>query len=209
MLTHRSIWEAIDALADRQNLSVSGLARQAGLDPTTFNKSKRRSRDGRERWPSTESLAKVLDATGESIDQFIDLVGTISVRPTRAIPLVALAKAGRDGYFDPDGHPAGGDWEAIPFPDVGSEDVYAIEVSGDSMTPLYRDGDIVIVTPSEPVRRGDRVVVRTTRGEMMVKELKRKSATTIELSSVNPDYADLSMSTADVDWLARIIWASQ
>ncbi len=72
MLTHSSIWSAIDALATEHGLSVSGLARRAGLDPTTFNKSKRISRDGKPRWPSTESVAKILNATGATLP---DLVG--------------------------------------------------------------------------------------------------------------------------------------
>ena len=57
MLTHDQIWNAIDRLAARAGLSPSALAKRAGLDPTTFNKSKRITPDGRERWPSTESVA--------------------------------------------------------------------------------------------------------------------------------------------------------
>ena len=73
MFSHDRIWAAIDALAERHRLSPSGLARRAGLDPTSFNKSKRQGVDGRQRWPSTESIAKVLDATGASIDEFFTL----------------------------------------------------------------------------------------------------------------------------------------
>jgi len=52
MLTHNQIWTAIDRLAARAKLSPSGLAKKAGLDPTTFNKSKRVTPEGRQRWPS-------------------------------------------------------------------------------------------------------------------------------------------------------------
>ncbi|HVQ11556.1 MAG TPA: helix-turn-helix transcriptional regulator, partial [Methyloceanibacter sp.] len=41
MLTHGKVWHAIDALARRYDLSPSGLAKKAGLDPTSFNPSKR------------------------------------------------------------------------------------------------------------------------------------------------------------------------
>ena len=57
MYTHRDIWRAIDRLAQTFGYSPSGLAKQAGLDPTSFNKSKRQSADGKPRWPSTESIA--------------------------------------------------------------------------------------------------------------------------------------------------------
>ena len=60
LLTHNQIWNAIDRLAARAKLTASGLAKKAGLDPTTFNKSKRITPEGRPRWPSTESVAKAL-----------------------------------------------------------------------------------------------------------------------------------------------------
>src|SRR5579863_3696822 len=68
MLTHAQLWTALDRLAVRAGLSASGLAKAAGLDPTSFNKSKRITPEGRERWPSTESIAKALAATGTSIE---------------------------------------------------------------------------------------------------------------------------------------------
>ncbi|MCB1493563.1 MAG: helix-turn-helix transcriptional regulator [Rhodobiaceae bacterium] len=209
MLTHRAIWEAIDALAERHHLSASGLARKAGLDPTAFNKSKRRSRDGRERWPSTESLAKVLEATGESIDRFMDLADRMAEHQPPAIPLIGLEEASQTGYFDDTGCPSGPDWEAIPFPDIGGGNVYAMEVTGDSLLPLYRDGDIVIVAPGDPVRRGDRVVVRTGDGAIMARILKRKTRDTVELAAFNAATPDLNLPANAVTWMARIIWASQ
>ena len=63
-MKHEDVWRAIDTLAAEHGLSASGLAKRSGLDATTFNPSKRTMPDGRARWPSTESVAKVLDATG-------------------------------------------------------------------------------------------------------------------------------------------------
>jgi len=74
MLTHSDIWNAVDRLAARAGLSASGLAKKAGLDPTTFNKSKRITPEGRNRWPSTESIAKSLQATGVTVDTFVSLI---------------------------------------------------------------------------------------------------------------------------------------
>ena len=62
-MTHNQIWHAIDMFARERGLSCSGLARKCGLDPTTFNKSKRLSVFGQERWPTMSSIAKVLNAT--------------------------------------------------------------------------------------------------------------------------------------------------
>jgi len=147
MLTHGQVWGALDRLAERAGLSPSGLARRSGLDPTTFNKSKRVTPDGRERWPSTESLAKALAATGSSIDSFVQLIGD----------------HGRDAH-------------AAPLP------------------------------PGMPIRRGDRVVVKTAAGEVLICEWKRRTAKTLELASLDGDGDDRTLDPAEVEWIARIVW---
>src|SRR5580698_6784897 len=112
MLSHDQIWTALDRLAERAGLSASGLAKQAGLDPTTFNKSKRVTPDGRERWPSTESVAKALGAANSSIDSFVQLIGD-TVRTVQSVPLLGFAQAGAAGVFDDGGFPAGKNWDEI------------------------------------------------------------------------------------------------
>ena len=213
MLTHRKIWGALDALAQHHSLSPSGLARKAGLDPTTFNKSKRKTPSGRLRWPNTESLSKALEATGASLDDFLAIVNRIdgmsTPRPSRLLPLIGFAKAGNGGYFDDGGFPVGGGWDEVSFPDVQDENAYALEVAGDSMLPVFRDGDTIIVSPGSNVRRGDRIVVRTHEGEVLVKVLYRQTAHTIEIMSFNPDYENRILQNAEIDWIARILWASQ
>jgi phage repressor protein C with HTH and peptisase S24 domain len=208
MLTHSQIWAAIDRLAERSQLSASGLAKRAGLDPTTFNKSKRITAEGRPRWPSTESIAKILIATGVTIDTFVGLI-TDKRGSTRTVPLIGLAQAGAGGYFDDAGFPVGRGWDEIAFPQIDDEHAYALEISGDSMQPAYRDGDVIVVSPGSPVRRGDRVVVRTRKGEVMAKELKRRTGKTIELRSLNRDHDDRQIPASDVVWMSRIAWASQ
>jgi phage repressor protein C with HTH and peptisase S24 domain len=209
MLTHAQIWGALDRLAARSDLSASGLAKKAGLDPTTFNKSKRITPDGRPRWPSTESVAKSLAATGCSVESFVQLIDETARPPAKAVQLIGFAEAGAGGYFDDSGFPVGKGWDEIPFPAVNDEHAYALEISGNSMEPAYRDGTIIIVSPSASIRRRDRVVVKTREGEVMVKELKRRTPKSIELRSINPAHAERAVSMRDVLWIARIMWASQ
>lgn len=211
MLSHRALWDGIDALARRHGLSVSALAKVAGLDATAFNVSKRVSKDGRERWPSTESISKVLDATGETMDSFL-AGGTFLNSSTplyQTVPLLGLAQAGAGGFFDSAGFPAGQGWDEVSLPSPGDPGIYALEIQGDSMEPLYREGDRVVVSPTEQVRRGDRVVVKTREGEVMAKILFRQTANQIELHSLNPAYGPRIINTKDIEWIARIIWASQ
>ena len=211
ILTHQQVWTAIDALAKRYGLSPSGLARRSGLDPTAFNRSKRVSADGRERWPSTDSVAKILDATGAGIEEFMTLLREASdvYEPVRAVPLIGFSEAGEGGFFDDGGFPSGNGWESIAFPEIGDEHAYALEVTGNSMLPLYREGDVIIVSPAASVRRGDRVVVKTRDEEVMAKILKRRTATHVELNSFNPDEPPQTIAVPDIEWMARIMWASQ
>jgi phage repressor protein C with HTH and peptisase S24 domain len=208
ILTHDQIWTALDRLADRAGMSASGLAKKSGLDPTTFNKSKRVTSDGRERWPSTESVAKALAATSSSIDSFVQLIGD-TARTAQTVPLLGLTQAEANGAFNDGGFPAGKGWEAMALPSVDDEHAYALEISGDRMRPAYRDGDVILVSPATPIRRGDRVVVKTADGEVMIRELKRRTAKALELQSLNPAEADRTLAAADVAWIARIVWATQ
>ena len=213
-MKHEDIWRALDTLAAEHGMSTSGLARRAGLDPTTFNPSKRRMPDGRERWPSTESLAKVLRATGTELGQFTALVTGARTLPAgarapRRIPLIGLAQAGADGFFDDGGYPVGGGWDEVALPEIADPNAYALEISGDSMEPVFRDGDLVIVSPAAPIRRGDRMVVRTRDGGVMAKQLQRRSARRVELLSLNPAHPSYSFELPEIAWMHRIVWASQ
>ena len=208
MLSHAQVWAAIDALAQKYGMTASGLARKAGLDATTFNKSKRQTTDGRQRWPSTESIAKILEATGAGLDEFMSL---LSAREgaKRTIPLIGMAQAGAGGFFDDGGFPTGAGWDEVAFPEMPDPNAYALEISGESMLPLYRDGDVIIISPNASVRRGDRVVVKTTDGEVLAKELKRRTENLIELKSINPEHEDRTLPADKIAWVARIIWSSQ
>ncbi|MDY0029500.1 MAG: helix-turn-helix transcriptional regulator [Pseudobdellovibrionaceae bacterium] len=216
MLTHETIWNAIDRLARSCGYSTSGLAKKAGLDPTSFNRSKRTGPDGKPRWPSTESLARVLEATGANITEFMELLVSDEIasdhRPR--IPVIGYAQAGKEGYFDEAGFPTGEGWDFIHFPTASpkpnlDQRIYALEVAGDSMLPLFRHGDRLVLSPDSTVRRGDRVVIKTNTGEIMTKELLRQTAGKIEVRSLNPNHENIILTTDRVIWMARIIWVSQ
>jgi phage repressor protein C with HTH and peptisase S24 domain len=205
-MRHSELWKAVDRLAERNGLSPSGLAKRAGLDPTAFNKSKRTGPDGSARWLSTESLIKALDAVGATLEDFAAIA---QGRQGQAAPLLGFAKAGNDGYFDDAGFPVGDGWDEVRFPGLTTENVYALEIAGDSMEPVYRRGDRIVVAPGVPVRRGDRVVARTKDGEVLAKVLGRQTERMVELVSLNPDYAPRELPRGELAWMARILWASQ
>ncbi len=215
-MRHEDIWRAIDTLAAENGLSPSGLARKAGLDPTSFNISKRRAIGGKLRWPSSESLAKILVATGARLEDFTALVSGARAMPPEArmrgrskIPLIGLAQAGSEGFFDDGGYPAGAGWDEVELPATTDANAYALAINGESMEPIYRAGDRIIISPAAPVRVGDRVVARAKDGAVMAKELARRTAGRIELASLNPEFPELRFAAEDILWMHRIIWASQ
>jgi len=219
MLSHKKVWAAIDALAARKGLTPSGLARRAGLDPTTFNPSKRIASDGRPRWPSTESLSKILEATGEPLHVFVAAMkeetaaGEVAqehASPEKSLPVATFQDIQKiSGAFDASGAPTGPIWDQIAFPDTENKKIFAIEVSDDSFAPSFRDGDVLIVAPGLAIRRGDKIAVRRASGKLELTSLHRQTSSRVEFSSLAGPGTRYSLDRSEIDWMARIIWASQ
>ncbi|MDP3801003.1 helix-turn-helix transcriptional regulator [Brevundimonas sp.] len=209
-LSHAQLWKAIDGLARREGISASALAKRAGLDATSFNPSKRfgPGQPPRPRWPSTESLTRILTATGLSLGEFATLARDAPERPA-TVPMLGMAQAGQDGFFDDAGLPVGDGWEQTELPRP-RDSLLSLRIAGDSMAPLYREGDRVIVDrEASDVRKGDRVVVRTAGGETLAKEVAALTSRVVTLASINPAYGPRSVPRRDIVWMGRILWVSQ
>lgn len=206
MLSHKQIWSAIDALAARHGHSPSGLAKAAGLDPTTFNKSKRLGPQGRLRWPSTESLSRILQATGANLDDFVGLMARgNSSRGSRQLPFMKLKDAAKKKAFDGEGRPVSKVWGKLAFPDLSDDAAFALEITNDGAAPLFCIGTVVIVAPGAKVKRDDCVVVKSKEG-VAVMRFVRQTAKRVELKSLNPQMPDRVMERETVDWVARVVW---
>ena len=156
-MQHGDIWRGIDLLARKHGLTPSGLARRAGLDATAFNKSKRLPKDGRPRWPSTESLARVLAAVGSDFDEFAALV---SGRRSVSLPLVAEEAL---NHTDAAQHLENADVTSkhIRLPSNGASDTcFIVELTSDAFAPAYQIGDrLIVAPPSEFLEAGLRPVL--------------------------------------------------
>lgn len=214
-LTHEWIWRAIDSLARHKKLSPSGLARLAGLDATTFNRSKRFTADGRPRWPSTESIAKILTATGVSLDEFITLpdhpegppvIQHVPMDPGK-IPLIGQITDEVLNPWQSGDAKSPADDEAVAHARQGQP--FAIEVGDSSLEPVYRRGLTLVASSGMAVAPGDRVLVKPRTGRAQTRLLVAQSDERLELSSLNPQGGRFDIAREDVVWLARIIWASQ
>jgi phage repressor protein C with HTH and peptisase S24 domain len=212
MFTHEEVWLGIDRLARHHGLTPSGLARRAGLDPTTFNPSKRITKEDKPRWPSTESLAKILTATATPFSQYVAMMSDEGAKvesPSQRMRCIALEQAHRATLFDEAGFPIGNDWDEIDFPNLDDRHAYAVEVHGDAMSPTYRDGDLLIVSPGASIRRHDRVLLKPIKGSLVAGLLLRRTAQRVELAPITHGQETKRFAIGDLGWLARIVWASQ
>jgi len=212
--SHELVWEALYALAARYSLSPSGLAKRAGLDPSAFNRSKRYSGGGRPRWPSTESLAKVLEATGASWLEFTRLMeDPLARRPQHGVwaqdRVAGFTEAAAARFVGDDGHLIHEDARRLDMLGPLGADAYVLEVRGSSMLPVYRDGDILIVDPSIPAKEGNRIVAHMLEGEVLIGILIRSDFNRIELLSLYPEQSNRVLERGSVERIARIVWASQ
>lgn len=204
MFSHDQVWRAIDKLAELNGLSASGLARSARLDPTSFNRSKRVSPEGRARWPSTESIAKILEATNTSPMKFASLLDGLEGELVKSVHLVKWSDLSSPKNFKEDGTLVDGLWERITFSDVNSEYVIAIEVTVESCQPFYREGDILIAAPGSKLRRGDILIYATHAGEVSYAVFQR--STVVGISVKDRLSEDIRMiHHDDIVWKGRIL----
>lgn len=214
MLTHSGLWYALDEIARRNDLTPSGLARLAGLDSTALNKSKRVTSEGRLRWPSTESVAKILQVTGTSLEMFSALAADHSPRPNPSIVTAApfitqvfLQEQARQG--GPKDIQEMVQWDHIAFPVPHGQFVYILEVSGNTLEPYYSDGDLLAIAPEAPLRRGDRVLFASQDGRIGARKLVRKTLESYEFRGLMPGDNPLIMAEQELLWVHRIVWVSQ
>jgi hypothetical protein len=198
MLSHDAVWRAIDALAGRHGLSASALARRAGLDATAFNRSKRVTGDGRLRWPSTESLSKVMDATGTSLFAFMEL---LEARDDLAADAPDNVRGFRE---DPIAPCTSG---VLPMPGDAAGSATLIEVVNDAFAPFYRRGDQLIVTTMGAMVPGNRVLLTYTSGKISVAEVRHLGDPA--LFGALGSRETFVVNRRDLVSVARILWASQ
>lgn len=216
MFNHHDIWQAIDTLAEQKGLSTSGLAKQAGLDPTTFNKSKRTTAEGKLRWPSTESLSKILLVTNTPLHEFLSYLSGEEMESHYAhLPYLTDEKAG-DGMLDvfltqqASGQPSA-IFDKISVLPPQKDKLLAFELTRASLKPLYKKNTILILDFSGDYRRHDRILVKPTQqnGDFICGPLIRETTGKIWLNDSLHDDMEVEMNKDDILWYAHILWASQ
>ena len=203
MFTHDDIWRAIDRLAEEKGFSASGLARLAGLDPTAFNRSKRVSPNGKPRWPSTESLAKILQVTDSSLQ---DLLASMDSRPGAApspIPHLPYALV-RSGRLKADTPPA-----SFTIGIETGPDAFALTIEDERLKPLFRVGSTLIAERNVKINGDDRILFFSRKDGLKAGILHSLQKRSWSVLLPDQDFREVSFAENDIEWIARILWASQ
>ena len=206
-MKYENVWDAVDKLAQKHGLSPSGLAKLAGLDATTFNKSKRIRPDGKKRWPSLDSINRLLEIFNITFEQFYALSAGTEEKENGSIPFIKLSELNAQN-FPVDFKIAAQNWSKVLFPDF-KETLYAIEVDNETYFPLYRFGTMLIVSENSDIRKGDRVVIYLNDGSILLREFVRRTPSKLIVADINHPEAEETIAIADVNLINRIVWVSQ
>ena len=206
-MQYEQVWDAVDKLAKLHGLSPSGLAKKAGLDATTFNKSKRIRHDGKQRWPSLDSINKILEACNISFEQFYQLIDDdLAIKPA-GIPFISYSELAGMAVVKAS-KLVTDKWDNTQFPE-SSVNLYAINLDSADFEPMYRKGYTLIATKDPEVRKGDRVIVLRNKGLPLIKEFKHRTTSTIVFGDIFNPKQDEQVKIDDIKLINRIVWAEQ
>lgn len=214
MFSHPQIWNAIDNLAKDHSLSASGLAKLAGLDPTAFNKSKRLSSNGKPRWPSTESISKILAATNKSLEEFSQYLTYNSLEPSSQkieFPILPFSHACSDTMFNANGLPIIEKWKTYILPDLYklcSSKCFILEIDTYTYDPYYRIGNKLLLNPDSKINEHDRAIIRV-KDTIQIIEVADALNTSLRASVIGEDELVKDIHYKDIKNMYKIEWVSQ
>lgn len=206
-MKYENVWDAVDKLAMSRGLSPSGLARLAGLDATTFNKSKRVRPDGKNRWPSLDSLNKLLEVCNLSFEQFYNMSNREDEKEGNSIPFIKLSKLEENHEIE-DKVLKTPEWNKVIFPDL-KDAMYAVDIDTNDYEPLYRNGSMIVLTGNSDIRNGDRVAIFMEDHKLLLKQFIRRTPSKLMVTDLNDNLKETAVAIAEIRLINRIIWASQ
>ena len=125
------------------------------------------------------------------------------------VPLINKVTAGYPTEFTDLGYPARVADDYVRCPDLSDPDAFAARVVGDSMSPDYREGDIVVFSPLRDIADGDDCFARLSTGDEST--FKRvyfegdPGSERIRLQPINSRYAPRTYDREDVAGLYRAV----
>ncbi len=203
------IWNAIDKLAKINNMSPSAMAKKAGLNSTTFNKSKRIGPDGKKRWPSFESINKLIVAFNISLLDFYNIANPKNPNQNTLWPnlLPVCNYSNLKNEKIEQNTFVTSDWPKTAFPGR-DENLYMLELDISNFEPFYNNGSNLIISKHTDIRKNDMVIIISKNGTVTIGKFFRQTMEYIELLPINAK-ASAKQSLSKIKMINRIVWASQ
>ena len=191
---------------ENRELSLGQVEAISGVSKSYLSKLERGERSD----PSPEILRKLSSVYNVPYEELMEVAGFIDSSFIKGeiekIPVLGLVKAGLPSEAIEDVI----DWEEIPRDWLrGGKEYFALEISGDSMTPRMEEGDVIIVQKQQWCNSGDIMVVRVNGEEATVKKvIKQESG--IMLIAFNNDYEPVfyshkQMQDLPVEYLGKVV----
>ncbi|MBV5338136.1 MAG: helix-turn-helix transcriptional regulator [Deltaproteobacteria bacterium] len=167
-------------------ISVGSLASRLGVDPK-------------------EVMARLNAIISSETPDTASFTGYVSsAHQTRKIPVVSIAQAGANGFWE-DAYELGSGMEMIDCPpQITDPAAIAFKVEGDSMIPRYYPGETVIIDTTKDVMNGNDVIVKLRDGQVMIKQYRRTNGTII-LESYNKSEEMIIVSEQDIERCYKVV----
>lgn len=125
------------------------------------------------------------------------------LKPSRAIPIVGVARGGPEGHINIDAWPEGQGESYVSLPTADPE-AYVLKVRGDSMRPRIKSGEFIVVEPNMEAQQGDEVVVKLLDDGLIVKELLWIRDGEVSLGSVNDAVPPITKPLDEIGYMHRV-----
>lgn len=155
-----------------------------------------------------DKIMNILHALGVRLDEMLIEIGRKeNVEPAKLenykkVPVVSWVTAGswKDiaDAFEP------GDADEWIDSDVKGKNVFALRVSGDSMEPEFKDGEIITVNPHLEAMPNDYIVVKDRDEQATFKQLK-KYGSRLVLHPLNPNYEDQEVRRGEFKIIGKVV----
>lgn len=198
-----SIGKFIRKKRNEKGLSAKRLAHLVGISDAHviyIEKAQRRA--------TFDKIMNILTALGVRLEEMLIEIGrTENVEPAVVeshgrVPVVSWVTAGswKDiaDAFEP------GDADEWIDSDVKGKNVFALRVTGDSMEPEFKNGEIITINPHLEAMPNDYIVVKDREEKATFKQLK-KYGSKLVLHPLNPNYQDQEVRRGEFKIIGKVV----